>query len=119
MTSRGELLEREEQLARELRSLETELSGIGNTLSKLGNSIATPARALEVSFANTDFGRPINIVGPARQMFDFRQLQTACSFERVRDTVGTYLTTHAELFNLQAQLGRGKDELELYKVGGP
>jgi hypothetical protein len=117
MAGRGELLEREEQLLSEVRSLETELRAMGKTLSELGNLISSPSSALGVGFANTDFGRPINILGQAKRSFDFPRLQRECSFQGIRDTLADLLKKHAELLDVQRRVGRVNDELELHKLG--
>lgn len=117
MSDRGELLEREEQLRGELRTLENELTTMGDTLSDLGNLISSPNSALAVGFANTHFSRPINILGQAKRIFDFPRLQRECCFEGIRDTLADLLKKHAELLDVQRRLGRVKDELELHKLG--
>jgi hypothetical protein len=117
VTGRAELLEREEQLQSQVRSLQDELSAMGSTLSDLGNLISSRSGALAVGFANTDFGRPINILGQAERTFDFPRLQRECSFEGIRDALADLLKKHAELLDVQRRLGRTNDELELRKLG--
>jgi hypothetical protein len=117
MTSRGELLETEERLQSELRSLETRLSEIGQTLSELGSMISSPRTALALHFANTDFRRPTMALGQAERTFDFPRLQRECSYDGLRDTVQQYQHKHAELHNLEYQLGRRGEELELHRLG--
>lgn len=85
-------------------------------MQKLGDAIQTPRGILSIIFANSNHGRASNIIGMGELSFDYRAMQNHRNIEKIKDLVVEWQGLLVELYHVQTRLGRGRDELDLYRL---